>query len=109
MSLKPRLRTIRVGSTGVYVWGNITENTGEDVSGLTPQLRTESPAGVVSTWAAPAVTEHLHVPAQNPVANVIRCAIQHTATEPGWWRLEAKVSDNPEVEVLLLGGFEVIP
>ena len=102
MSLKPRLRTIRVGSTGVYVWGNITENTGEDVTALSPQVRTESPAGVVSTWAAPAVTEH-------PTPGRIRVAIQHTATEPGWWRLEAKVSDNPEVEVLLLGGFEVIP
>ena len=102
MSLKPRLRTIRVGSTGVYVWGNITENTGEDVSALTPQLRTESPSGVVSTWAAPAVTQH-------PSTSRIRVAIQHDAVEPGWWRLEAKVTDNPESEVLLLGGFEVIP
>ena len=58
MSLKPQLRTIRVGSTGVYVWGRITESTGEDVSALTPQLRTVSPAGVVSTWAAPVLTEH---------------------------------------------------
>ena len=102
MSLKPQLRTIRVGSTGVYVWGRITESTGEDVSALTPQLRTVSPAGVVSTWAVPVLTEH-------PSVNVIRCAIQHTAAEVGWWRFEAKVTDNPEVEVLLLGGFEVIP
>jgi hypothetical protein len=102
MSLKPLLRTIRVGSTGVYVWGRITESTGEDVSGLTPQVRTVSPAGVVSSWAAPVLNEH-------PSLSVIRCAIQHDAVEVGWWRFEAKVTDNPEVEVLLLGGFEVIP
>jgi|ERR1044072_565348 hypothetical protein len=102
MTIRPRLKTIRIGSTDVYVWGRLTEDTGADVSGLTPELRTVSPAGVVSSWAAPAVTEH-------PSVSVIRCAIQHDATEVGWWRLEARVTDSPEIEVLLLGGFEVVP
>ena len=101
--IKPPLKTIRVGSTDVFVWGRITEENGVDLSGLTPTVWTVSPAGVASAPAAPALTEH-------PSPAVIRCGITHTATLDGvgWWQYYARVDDSPESEVLLLGGFQVI-
>lgn len=95
------VRRIRVGATG-YVWARITERTGADVTGITPDLRTVSPAGVTSAWAAAASAEH-------PSSSVIRVGLLHTGTEVGWWRLEARLTDNPEVEILALGGFAVVP
>lgn len=94
-------RTLRVGDTA-YVWARITERTGADVSTLTPDLRTVSPAGVVSSWAAANPTEH-------PSLAVIRVGLLHTAAEVGDWQLEARLIDSPETEVLDLGWFRVVP
>lgn len=96
----PAIRTIRIGSTG-YVWARITEVTGADVSAITPDLRTISPAGVVSEWEPAVPTEH-------PSADVIRAGLLHTGAEVGWWQLQARITDNPEVEILAVGGFRVI-
>ena len=104
MTIKPVLKTIRIGSVDVIVWGVITERFDVDVSGLSPTVWVESPAGVPTSPAAPDFTEH-------PSPPVIRVGVKHTATLPGvgWWRYYARVTDSPESEVLLLGGFEVIP
>jgi hypothetical protein len=99
--IEPNTRTLRVGSTA-YVWARLTEKTGADVSALTPDLRTVSPAGVISAWAAANPVEH-------PSLDVIRAGLLHVAAEVGWWDLEARLVDNPETEIVSLGGFRVVP
>lgn len=94
------VRTLEVGTTG-QVWGRLTDRLGQDMSGLTLQLATLSPAGVQSAWAAPAVTD-----AGTP--GVLRAAIVHVAVEPGTWRLLGKLTNGGLVEVMDLGAFFVV-
>lgn len=99
--IEPKVRRIKAGSTDIYVWVRIVEETGADVSTLTPDLRTVSPAGVVSAWAPAVLTEH-------PSLDVIRCALQHDAVEVGYWQVDARLTDSPEVEIVDVGGFSVV-
>lgn len=94
------VRTLEVGTTG-EVWGRITDRYGQDMSGLTLELATKSPAGVQSAWAAPAVLD-----AATP--GVLRGAIVHTAAVVGTWRLLGKLTNGALVEVMDLGAFFVV-
>lgn len=95
------VRTLEVGTTG-QVWGRITDRLKQDMSGLTVQLATESPAGVVSAWGAPSVVDAA-------VPGVLRAALVHTAVEPGTWALRAKLVNGSLAEVMTLGAFFVVP
>jgi hypothetical protein len=94
------VRSIRVGSTDADVWFTITDKAGADVTALEPEVRTVSPAGVVSDWSTP-------VPVQRPTTDVIRSRIEVTpaAEDVGWWEIEARLDG----EVLALGGYHVVP
>lgn len=94
------VRTLEVGTTG-QVWGRITDRLGQDMSGLTLQLATVSPAGVQSAWAAPAATD-------SATLGVLRAAVVHVAAEVGTWRLLAKLTNGSLVEVMNLGAFYVV-
>lgn len=93
-------RTLEVGTTG-QVWGRITDRLGQDMSGLTLQLATVSPAGVTSAWAAPAATD-------SATAGVLRAAVVHVAAERGTWRLLGRLTNGSLVEVMNLGAFFVV-
>jgi hypothetical protein len=94
------VRTLEVGTTG-QVWGRITDRLEQDMSGLTIQLATVSPAGVVSAWAAPAAIDAA-------TAGVLRAALVHVAVEVGTWRLLAKMTNGSLVEVMNVGAFYVV-
>jgi hypothetical protein len=93
------VRTLEVGTTGL-VWARITDDYAQDLTGLDVQLRTVSPLGVVSEWAAP---EDTAVPA----VGQFRAALLHTAVVLGWWKLQARITDNPEV-IVLTAAFQVV-
>jgi hypothetical protein len=102
--IESQVREIRVGSVDVYVWGRITEKNGEDVSAVTPEVRTVSPDGLVGDWVAADSVQH-------PTPDVIRVGMQVTplTADVGWWEYEAKVVDAPETEIVAMGGFLVVP
>lgn len=94
------VRTLEVGTTG-QVWGRITDRLGQDMSGLTVTLATVSPAGVVSSYSAPAATDAATL-------GTLRAALVHVASEIGTWKLLAKLTNGSLVEVLTLGSFFVV-
>lgn len=95
------LRTLELGTTG-EVWGFIEDRELQDLSGLTVEVATVSPAGVVSAWAAPSDVD-------TDTPGVMRVLLVHTATVEGLWKLKARLINGPLVEVLTLGGFFVVP
>jgi hypothetical protein len=94
------VRTIRVGSTDADIWVRITDKDGADISALTPQLRTISPAGVVADWFDPAPIEH-------PTADTIRARFELTPAvdDVGSWGIDALIDG----EIVAVGGFLVVP
>lgn len=91
-------RTLVVGATGL-VWARITEKTGADLSAATVQLRTVSPSGTLSAWAAPAATD-----VTQAATGLYRAAAEHIASVVGLWELQAKVG----TEILKVGPFQVV-
>lgn len=96
------VRTLEVGTTG-EVWGRITDRLGQDMSGLTLQMATLSPAGVQSAWATPAAPQ-----LDAGTTGVLRAAVVHVAAEVGTWRLLGKLTNGALVEVMDLGAFFVV-
>lgn len=94
--------TLEVGSTA-YVWARITERTSQDLTGVTFEVATVDPSGTVSAWAAPDATD-----TELAAAGIVRVAVLHEATVPGYWRLKVRITDNPETIVDTAGAFRVI-
>jgi len=95
--------TLEVGTTA-YVWARITDRNGEDLTSVGIELRTVAPDGTPSVWAAPADRDD-----DLAAAGVVRVAVLHTAVLTGYWKLQVKITDNPELIVdTAEGGFRVI-
>lgn len=95
---------LEVGTTA-YVWARVTDRTSQDLTGVTIELATVDPAGVVSDWADPDDRDDALA-----AAGVVRVALLHDATEPGrgYWKLLVRATDNPETIIDTAGSFRVI-
>lgn len=91
-------RTLVVGATGL-VWARVTERTGADLTGVPVELRTVSPGGTISAWAAPAQLD-----TTSAATGVVRAALSHVAAVTGVWELQAKVG----TEIVKCGPFYVV-
>lgn len=94
------VRTIEVGSTNAEVWAHIADRDKLDLTSVTVELATVTPAGVQSAWVAPAEQDR-------DTQGVIRAMLAITPVVVGWWTLRAKITDGSAVEVLTVGKFQV--
>jgi hypothetical protein len=97
-------RGLRTGSVE-YVTAEVTfvGLTAADIASVTGQVKITSDDTVPSTWDAADVTERTAVGSDALLA----LKQLHTAGAAGVYRVWAKVTDNPEVPVLLCGTFTV--
>lgn len=83
-----------------YVGGTVTETTGKDISGATFVVAlgadNVTPPG---SWVSPSV----NIQGATVAARVLKLLID-TSTAPGQYFIWARITDNPEIEPVLLDG-----
>jgi len=95
--------TLELGTTG-NVWARITDRLEQDLTAATIEIRTVAPDGTTSAWAAPADRDNTLA-----ATGVVRVALLHVAAVVGYWKLQVRVTDNPETIVETAdGGFRVV-
>jgi hypothetical protein len=83
-----------------YVGGTITETTGKDISGATFQIALSPDNQIPPTvWVTPTV----NMQGATTASRVVKLLVD-TGTTPGTYFVWARVTDNPEIEPLLLDG-----
>jgi hypothetical protein len=95
--------TYEIGTTD-YAWAVITDRTKQDLSSVGVELQVMDEDGTaVSDWAAAAPVDTTEAE-----SGVLRAGLLCTFETAGWFRLRARVTDNPTVTVLTCGPFQVV-